>query len=190
MRLFGRAPGAVYRVYGEDEYLECETQPVGPDGRDDSLGGDPRPASRALNPSRPRLAGPRPAALLVATMIVVLAAIAAVLVLDVTMHRGSRHAVTASATDARQLARRPIARQWAVRPSHSRSSPAHAHNSMHVEHRVPRVSAHADPRLGAGTSVSPVGAAAAPAAVAPTASSYRPAEGGSDNALSEFGFER
>jgi hypothetical protein len=183
MRLFGRAPGAVYRVYGEDEYLEGETQPVGLDGRDDSLGGDPRPASRALNLSRPLLAGPRPAALLIATTIVVLAAIAAVLVMNATTHHAA-NAVAAGAKRSRPVSpprsRRPPAPYQAQPPRVSRPRPKRA-----VVH-VARASAYTTVRV----STPAVGAAAAPVAVVPMTSSYRSAGSESANALREFGFER
>jgi hypothetical protein len=201
MRLFGRAPGAVYRVYGEDEYLGGERHPAGVDGRDDSLGGDPRPAALAANVSQARLAsfaGPRPAALLVAATIFAVTAIAAVLVLDATAHHGSRHPTTPSATagptEASQGGRAQVARRAprSSGPSRSPSGPARTNGPMRAGPAAPGVrrgSAGASLRPVAGTGASTISVPATPAAVAPAPSSDRLAES-ENNALAEFGFER
>ncbi|HEV3093985.1 MAG TPA: hypothetical protein VGY30_05665 [Solirubrobacteraceae bacterium] len=178
MRLFGRSPGAVYRVYGEDEYLEGDTQPVDLDGRDDSLDDHPRPAVAAPHFSRLRLAsfaGPRPAALLVVAMIVAVAVSAAVLVMNATTHHAA-HAVAAGAQPSKTVSPRRGQHRSTLHPAQpprtTRPRPKRA--LVHVV----RSNAHTRVRVSA------------PAVLAPVASSYRSAGGASDNALSEFGFER
>jgi hypothetical protein len=156
MRLFGRAPGAVYRVYGEDEYLEGETQPAGHHRE------DPRSSLR-------------PAALIGATLLFVVAAIAAVLVMSATTHHAA-HSVAAGAKTSRlvppQRSRRRSTPHPAQLPRASRPTPKRALV------RVVRSDAHSGVRVSA------------PEAVAPAAAAFRPAGSESEDALSEFGFER
>jgi hypothetical protein len=156
MRVFGRAPGAVYRVYGEDEYLEGETQPAGPEHRED-------PKS-----------GLHPAALIGATLLFVVVAIAAVLVANATTHHATRAVAVGAQTS------RPV------------SSQRGRHRSMPHPAQPPRASRPRRKRAPVPVVRSSVTGVrvSAPVAVAPAASSYRPAGGESEDALNEFGFER
>lgn len=176
MRLFGRAPGAVYRVYGEDEYLESDTQPVELDGRGDSLGSDPRPVAAAPQVSRPQLAsfaGPRPAALLLMAMIVAVAVSASVLIMNATTHHPA-HVVAAGAQTGRPLSPQRSRRLPAAQPPRARRPRP---NRARVQ--VVRADTHTEVQVDAP----PAGARPAPSPAMPTPSSDQ-LDGG------EFGFER
>jgi hypothetical protein len=155
MRLFGRAPGAVYRVYGEDEYLEGETQPAGHHRE------DPRSSLR-------------PAALIGATLLFVVAAIAAVLVMSATTHHAA-HSVAARAKTSRLV---PPQRSRRRSTPHPAQPPRASRPTKRALVRVVRSNAHSGVRVSA------------PEAVAPAAAAFRPADSESEDALSEFGFER